>query len=919
MKIPWPPAFEDGDVEAWLQDFEDVAEAVGIKNDRAKLVALRMQLRGRAKAVLEAASRGAVKLEWACAKEALLVGMNGPADRAEAMRVFRESSYSEGTDPLAYVVSLRSALRRALPQADESTAEELVKDQLIAGSCGSVRSELMLASRLQPLNANQLAELIRRPREEQVAAVTEAPQDRGWRQETEDIKEEIAALRANLNKQRKGECFRCGKEGHWKRDCPLRPKAFGNKRFHPCSVSQNLCGESQVGAIDRQALKAWVDINGKSERCLIDTGAAVSLIRRDRRSGNVRPYHGRVRTVGGFPLEIDGVLQLVVGVGKYNVYHDFVVSPDARETILGVDFLTKANAVIDLPKRTLLMPEGSVRLIETQPTSGECSQLNEDRYIPNEVQELIAEHRELFTGDEDPYGYCSWVEHEIRIMERQLKPHCQRRVPVHLVEEVERQTRDMLEAGIIEEADSPYNSPVIMVKKANGKFRFCVDFRQLNEITINHAIYVPSASEIFDQLQNAKLFTVIDLRSGYWQVPICKDDRDKTAFTVANMQYRFKRMPFGLSGAPFTFRRLMIRLLDGLENVVVYGDDIVVFGSNIKEHTEQLRKVLQRISEAGLRVNRSKSQIAKETVTLLGHIVGRGEIRPIPEKLSQLKKIDAPDSKRSLRQFLGRIGFYRRFIKDFNTVAAPLFDLLHKDTPFEWSEKAQESFEQLKDQTKGEMPTLKLPRLKEPFTVTTDASDRGIGAILQQNEDVVEYASRILTPAEQRYSTTEKECLAIVWALEKWRPYLLGRRFYVKTDHKPLEWLKTARDPRGKLARWALRLQEFDFSIGHIPGDENHMADYLSRLPDDDQLPMSAFGANALQVGTEPFQMTQAQDTDPLIRQIKQALLAEEPLPLSVTIPGHQTYRSKWNSLCLASNGMVMMKIGDKRVPLIPM
>ncbi|MGL5708984.1 MAG: reverse transcriptase domain-containing protein, partial [Aeromonas sp.] len=475
-------------------------------------------------------------------------------------------------------------------------------------------------------------------------------------------------------------------------------------------------------------------------------------------------------------------------------------------------------------------------------------------------------------------------------------------------------------AGIIEEATSPFNSPVVMVKKTNGKYRFCVDFRKLNDITINLAVHVPSVSEVFDQLQGSKIFTVLDLRSGYWQVPIREEDRDKTAFTVANKQYRFRRMPFGLSGAPFTFRKLMVRLLNELENVAVYGDDIVIFSDSVQDHRRHLESVLRRISEAGLRINGGKSQVNKETVTLLGHIVGRGEIRPLPEKLTQIGNAEPPKSKRELRKFLGQAGFYSKFVPDFNSKAAPLFEILRKDNIFKWTDETQQAFKILQAETSGNHPTLRLPKLNGEFTVTTDASDRGIGAVLQQEGKPVEYASRVLTSAEQKYSTTEKECLAIVWALEKWRPYLLGRKFHVKTDHKPLEWLKTARDPRGKLARWTLKLQEYDFSIGYIPGSQNHMADYLSRISDEDHLPSLAYGANALTVAFEhdPSQLVEAQEEDRLISQIKRALLAGDQLPQTVMEPGHHVYRAKWSDLNLSANGLVMIRVNERSVPVIP-
>nr|CAH8825414.1 unnamed protein product [Trichobilharzia regenti] len=247
------------------------------------------------------------------------------------------------------------------------------------------------------------------------------------------------------------------------------------------------------------------------------------------------------------------------------------------------------------------------------------------------VTELINKYDHLFTGDGDPYGYCDKVNHEIPLSDPKVRSFLTRRVPCHLEGEVERQVQEMLKDDIIEEADSPYNSPVLLVKKANGKYRFCVDFRQLNSMTELRPCAMPTVVETLDRLQGANVFSVLDLRSGYWQIPIKQSDRDKTAFIVGQTQYRFKRMPFGLAGAPFTFRRLMKLLLRNLKNVEVYGDDLVIYSQNENDHVNHVEAVLRRIEEFGLRVNKTKSQIAKKNVTLLGHKVGNGEIKPLPE------------------------------------------------------------------------------------------------------------------------------------------------------------------------------------------------------------------------------------------------------------------------------------------------
>ena len=734
MKIPWPQPFEDGNVESFLEDFEDVAEAAGLKTDRMKLAALRMLVKGRAKAVLQTALCGLEKMDWAAAKEALRLGFDTPADRQEAMRSFNETAFGEGMDTMVYLSSLRQALKKALPHLDRGSEARLLEQRFVQGMPSIVRNKLKTLLMVRPIEATELAVAAKTLLAESHEVVGNVEQ--GWVTELktslETVKEEIAALKTKRNQRRALGCFRCGQEGHFRRNCPLlRRDYFVNKKFDPCVFP--LGGEHVIGAVNPIAIRAQLIVGGVQENCLIDTGAAVSLVGR-RNGAKIKSCPITVKAVGGFDLRIDGMARYSVEIGTQTLEHSFVVPPDTQQTIIGADFLGRVRAVIDLKNDCLLTEYGMVPLLRKSKSA--VGQLDSPTIaIPKcpykTVNAVIARHRELFTGDDDPFGFCPWIEHKITLREESFRPFGPRRVPIHLQQEIERQVNVMLKAGIIEEANSLFNSPVLLVKKPNGKFRFCVDFRRLNEITENEVFPVPSVSEVFDKLQNANVFTVLDLRSGYWQVAIKQADRDKTAFTVGEKQYRFKRMPFGLSGAPYTFRRLMLKVLEGVEGAAVYGDDIVIYSEGEDQHAQRLEAVLKRIAEAGLRINVSKSQVAKEMVVLLGQKVGRGEIQPLPEKLLTIEQAQTPASKRKLRQFLGRAGFYSRFVKNFNDIASPLYKLLKKERQFNWTEEAESAFSKITEMFKRRHLTLKLPVIGEKFTVATDASDVGIGAVLR--------------------------------------------------------------------------------------------------------------------------------------------------------------------------------------------
>jgi hypothetical protein len=346
------------------------------------------------------------------------------------------------------------------------------------------------------------------------------------------------------------------------------------------------------------------------------------------------------------------------------------------------------------------------------------------------------------------------------------------RIPEVHKEEVQKQTEQMLRDGIIAPSTSPWNSPILVVPKkadASGKkkWRIVVDFRKLNDVTIGDSFPIPVISEVLDALGNSRYFSTIDCASGFLQVPVKVEDQPKTAFSTAQGHYEYKRMPFGLKGAPATFQRLMNSVLCGIQGIkcLVYLDDIVIFGETLQVHSEKLREVLGRMRKHNLKLQPDKCEFLKKEVSYLGHIITSSGVKPDERKVEAVKNFPVPTTTQKLKSFLGLAGYYRRFIPDFSKIAKPLTELLKKNTPYVWNEKTESAFNTLKELLTTE-PLLQYPDFNRPFVLTTDASNEAIGAVLSQGpigKDLpIAYASRTLNNPEKNYPTVEKELLAIV-------------------------------------------------------------------------------------------------------------------------------------------------------------
>ena len=434
--------------------------------------------------------------------------------------------------------------------------------------------------------------------------------------------------------------------------------------------------------------------------------------------------------------------------------------------------------------------------------------------------------------------------------------------------ELKKQLDELLKAGFIRPSKSPFGAPILFVKKKTGEMRMCVDYRALNNITIKNSYPLPRIDELFDRLQGAKYFSKIDLRSGYHQIRIAEGDEAKTAFRTRYGHFEFLVLPFGLTNVPGTFMHLMHETFrQHLDNfVLVFLDDILIFSKTLDEHERHVRQVLDTLRKEKLFAKESKCDFFKTEVEFLGHLVGRDGVRMMEDKVKAIGEWPTPSKVGDIRAFLGTAGYYRKFIRNFSAIAAPLSNLTKEDSKFDWGAPQAAAFRSLK-QAIAKEPTLVLPNPELPFVVHTDASGFATGAVLSQDQgkglQPIAFLSKKMLPAETRYPVHEQELLAIIHALSSWRHYLTGTKFSVviKTDHKSLQHFKTQPQLSARQTRWLDLLANFDFTIEYIEGKTNVVADGLSRRSDH-QLHVSVLIASIRASSVQPGSVKSHSDSE---------------------------------------------------------
>lgn len=596
------------------------------------------------------------------------------------------------------------------------------------------------------------------------------------------------------------------------------------------SLSNSGIAEISTPTLDPRP-HATVLICGKKFTGLLDSGASLSCFGRNAIS-IVKSLGLKVKEIQSNLKTADGASQQVVGyvtipitfANKTATIQLYIVPSLINELYLGIDFWSKfgiAPSVINELNYLPINPE----------SDSKCHTLSSNQR--RQLEEVV---RLLPSFEVEGLGKTSLLKHPIDTNE--ARPVKQRHYPIspakqnEMYAEIDR----MLSLGVIEPSRSPWNSPIVIVRKHCGKPRLCLDSRALNEVTVKDAYPLPNIDGILSRLGDTYFISAIDLKDAFWQIELDNDAKEKTAFTVPGRSlYQFARMPFGLCNAAQTMCRLMDQAIDPdlRESVFVYIDDLLVVSADFDSHIVRLRRVAQCLRKANLTINVQKSKFAMKEMSYLGYIVGNGVLKTDPEKIRAISEFPVPANIRQLRRFLGLTGWYQRFIANYSAISTPLSNIKGKPENFKWSPDAQVAFDQLKASLTT-APVLSHPNFEKPFLIQCDASATGVGSVLCQvgddgHEHPIAFMSKKLNAAQRNYSVTELECYAAVLSVKKFRAYVEGMRFTIITDHMSLKWLMSQKELSGRLARWSLKLQAFDFSIEHRKGTTNVVPDVLSR------------------------------------------------------------------------------------------
>ena len=598
---------------------------------------------------------------------------------------------------------------------------------------------------------------------------------------------------------------------------------------------------------------------------LVDLGATHSFASKpflDRFQIETQPLEGRMRVSlpAGDPLLADRVVRDSRVLIEEQEFPVDLVALDMRDfdVVLGMDWLSRHRATIDCYKKGVKLNRPGKMEVKFRGLRKELSscmisatttqkmlrkgcqgylayvvETGKEGTILDEIP-VIREFPDVLPDDISGLPPEREVEFTIDLIPRtepiSIPPY---RMATTELRELKAQLEELLSKGFIRPSISPWVTPVLFVKKKDGSLRLCIDYMQLNRVTIRNQYPLPRIDELIDQLQGSRVYSKIDLRSGYHQLRVQESDVPKTAFRTRYRHFEFLVMPFGLTNAPAAFMDLMNRVFQPYLDrfVIIFIDDILVYSGSSEEHSEHMRIVLQTLRGRQLYAKLSKCQFWLDKVAFLGHVISDEGVSVDSHKIEAVVNCKPPKNVSEVRSFLGLTGYYRKFVEGFSRIAAPLTKLTRKDVKYDWVDACQKSFEELKRRLTS-APVLALPNGKDGFVIYSDTSRQGLGCVLMQNDRVIAYASRQLKKHEENYPTHDLELATVVFALKIWRHYLYGVPCRIFTDHKSLQYIFTQKELNLRQRRWLELIKDYDCTIEYHPRKANVVADALSRRPE---------------------------------------------------------------------------------------
>ncbi|KAJ3649934.1 hypothetical protein Zmor_021650 [Zophobas morio] len=852
--VPAPEAFsfDKNEWTAWLTHYERyrITTKLDTADEKVQINSLLLHMGQKVTKILETKKKDEYSFDtYAEAKQFFTGYFVGTTNIIYARAKFNRRNQKEGESAQEYITAI-VALGKDCKYGQ--LEDELVRDRLVVGIRDQKLSEsLQLTEKLtleMTVNKIMQAETIKTENQElregvHIGAVkNKKPQKQKSSREQRNRPEK---------KKNRNKCMRCGKEpSHPRTECPAN-----NQKCRKCRLIGHYGSECRTKRINENVqadqsstdnsdyeLYRVIKVNRvqRSSRFRmtlncgeiklvfkLDTGAEESVItskdyeEKLKNHYRLKPTRTVLAGLGQNRCPVLGKIKIPLEIGgRQEVIKAYVA--DTNENLLGEPALLKLQIVQRLGNEIKMIDQ--VRLENKRSTK----------------EEILAKWPEVFKG----LGKLHNFQHKICVEEGAVSFSIAtpRRIPLPLMKQVEKEINKMVTQEVIERVDSPteWCAPMVVAQKKNGKVRVCADFTQLNQFVRRERYQLPSVDETLAKLREAKLFSKLDFSSGFWQLEITPESRKYTAFITPFGRYMYRRIPFGITSAPEIFQKTLYGIIQELQSdwIHVHADDILVTGRNSQEHNENLDKVLTVVKKHGLTLNKDKCEFNKSETSYLGYVVGAEGIKIDPKSIAAIRDYPAPNNPTEVKRFLGMVNYVAKFISNVAEKTKYLRETIKNSTSFVWTEKHEEEFQNLKE-TIASAPVLAKYDVDKPTRVAADASAFGIGAVLeqQQNDDnwkPVYFCSKTLSDAEQRYAQIEKEALAATWACERLEQFLIGSRFLVLTDHKPLLVILTTKEINklsNRLQRLRMRLLKFNYDVQYVPGKTFHVPDALSRAP----------------------------------------------------------------------------------------